>query len=209
MRKAFMMVAAAMMAAMSLSLTSCKEKGESSTPQPAEANVEKEKTENGTETYFEAIDNYLTEQIASHYAEGEKIGDATSDVVCIPCHTIVGVDEQDSTDIKVWGDYWVFNYRLSGDTLKCVSGGSHPGLMHVRQTGGHFEVTAFDGVEDGSRFLPSARRIFAGHFANFQKIAADEKNRQQVRTAAVAAYAEQHHLAATMYQDYGWPPVKF
>jgi len=35
-----------------------------------------------------------------------------------------------------------------GDTLKCVSGDSHPGLLHNRQTGKGFEVTAFDQVED-------------------------------------------------------------
>lgn len=207
MKIAFTMVAAAMMTAMSISLISCNGKGETPTPQSAETTVEKEKTR--AETYLVAIDQYLTEQIASHYAEGEKIGDGTSGIVCIPCHTIVSVDERDSTDIKVWGYFWVFNYQQKGDTLKCVSGGSHPGLMHVRQTGDHFEVTAFDGVEDGSRFLPSARRIFADHFSDFQKIAADEKKREQVRAAAIAAYAEQHHLTATMYQDYGWPPVKF
>lgn len=52
------------------------------------------------------------------------------------------VDERDVEDIKVWGDFWVFNYDQVGDTLKCVSGGSHPGLLHIRQTEKGFEVTA-------------------------------------------------------------------
>ncbi|MBR3716885.1 MAG: hypothetical protein IKN19_02820, partial [Bacteroidaceae bacterium] len=90
-------------------------------------------------SYTTAIDRYLV-GIGKEYAAGEH---------CVPARSIVAVDEQDKSDIKVWGDFWVFNYNLVGDTLKCVSGGSHPGLMHVRKTDNGFEVTAFDQVEDG------------------------------------------------------------
>ena len=47
----------------------------------------------------------------------------------------VEVDESDSADVRVWGDFWVFNYNISGDTLKTVSGGDHPGLFHLVKTG--------------------------------------------------------------------------
>ena len=102
-------------------------------------------------TYFSAIDRYMSEVFGKQYAEGEY---------CVPIHNIVAVDESNAADILVWGDYWVFNYNQVGDTLKCVSGGSHPGLMHLQQTDKGFEVTAFDQVEDGSSFLPTAQKIF-------------------------------------------------
>ncbi len=149
--------------------------------------------------YFPAIDRYLADSIGSRYAKGEH---------CVPIHSIVRVDERNSEDILVWGDFWVFNYNQVGDTLKCVSGGSHPGLLHIRQTEKGFEVTAFDQVEDGSRYLPTAKKIFGDKFDAFKTINSDEKNRERLRAEGLATYAKKNGLAVTMYQDYGWPAKK-
>ena len=146
--------------------------------------------------YFPAIDRYLTNSIGSKYAKGEH---------CVPIHSIVRVDERDTEDIKVWGDFWVFNYNLVGDTLECVSGGSHPGLLHIRQTEKGFEVTAFDQVEDGSRYLPTAKKIFGDKFNSFKIINSDEKNRERLRAEGLATYVKNNNIAATKYKDYGWP----
>jgi len=157
-------------------------------------------------TYFPAIDRYLTDSIGSQYAKGEH---------CVPIHSIVRVDERNTEDILVWGDFWVFNYNQVGDnynqvgdTLKCVSGGSHPGLMHIRQTEKGFEVTAFDQVEDGSRYLPTAKKIFGDKYDAFHAINSDEKNRERLRAEGLATYAKKNGLAVTLYQDYGWPAKK-
>ena len=146
--------------------------------------------------YFPAIDRYLTDSIGSKYAKGEH---------CVPIHSIVRVDERDAEDIKVWGDFWVFNYNQVGDTLECVSGGSHPGLLHIRQTEKGFEVTAFDQVEDGSRYLPTAKKIFGDKFNSFKTINSDEKNRERLRAEGLATYVKKNGIAATKYKDYGWP----
>ena len=162
--------------------------------------AEQETAEETRETnYFPAIDRYLTDSIGSQYAKGEH---------CVPIHSIVRVDERNTEDILVWGDFWVFNYNQSGDTLKCVSGGSHPGLMHIRQTEKGFEVTAFDQVEDGSRNLPTAKKIFGDKFDTFKTINSDEKNRERLRAEGLATYAKKNGLAVTLYQDYGWPAKK-
>ena len=150
-------------------------------------------------TYFPAIDRYLTDSIGSQYAKGEH---------CVPIHSIVRVDERNSEDILVWGDFWVFNYNQVGDTLKCVSGGSHPGLMHIRQTEKGFEVTAFDQVEDGSSYLPTAKKIFGDKFDAFKTINNDEKARERLRAEGLATYAKRNGLEVTLYQDYGWPAKK-
>ena len=149
--------------------------------------------------YFPAIDRYLADSIGNQYAKGEH---------CVPIHSIVRVDERNSEDILVWGDFWVFNYNQVGDTLKCVSGGSHPGLLHIRQTEKGFEVTAFDQVEDGSRYLPTAKKIFGDKFNAFKTINSDEKNRERLRAEGLATYAKKNGLAVTLYQDYGWPAKK-
>lgn len=150
-------------------------------------------------TYFPAIDRYLADSIGSQYAKGEY---------CVPIHNIVGVDERNADDILVWGSFWVFNYNQVGDTLKCVSGGNHPGLMHIRQTEKGFEVTAFDQVEDGSRNMPTAKKIFGDMYDAFQAINSDEQKREKLRHDVLTTYVKKHGLLATMYQDHGRPAKK-
>ena len=146
--------------------------------------------------YYTALERYLTEQIAGYYAPGEYT---------VPLSDVVAVNEEDSTDIRLWGDFWVYNYKQVGDTLKCISGGSHPGLIHICKTGENFYVSRFDQVEDGSRYLPSAKRIFGEYFDSFQLHHSDADNREVERADMVRIFVRDHGLTATMYQDYGWP----
>lgn len=154
--------------------------------------LEQEKETN----YFPAITRYLVNEFGSKYLKGEY---------CISFQTVIAVDERNSDDILVWGDFWVFNYNLDGDTLKTVSGGSHPGLMHIKQTNTGFEVTAFEQVEDGSRNMPTAKKIFGDKYNNFQAINSDDQRRESLRAEVLAAYVQEHNIPATKYQDYGWP----
>ena len=148
------------------------------------------------ETYLTAVDRYLAQDIGQNYEPGE---------LCIPAVTIIDVDEQNPDSILVWGDFWVFNYNLAGDTLKTVSGGNHPGLMFVKKTATGFEVFGFDKVEDGSGNLASARRIFGDKFGVFYAANSDENKREQVRALAIAKYVKDNCIEASLYQDYGWP----
>jgi hypothetical protein len=145
--------------------------------------------------YYAAIDRYLAEQIAGHYSPGEY---------CVPVYQEVAVDDSDSTNIRIWGDFWVYNYKQEGNTLKCVSGGSHPGLMHICKMGEYFYVSDFEQVEDGSRFQPSAKRIFGEYFETFQIHHSDGDEHESLRHDVLRAFVRDHNLSATMYQDYGW-----
>ena len=166
----------------------------------AEATEVCEAVEAQAETYFTAIDKYLTDEIGKQYAAGE---------ITIPFHNYVSVDESNADDIVVLGDFWVFNYNQSGDTLKTVSGGNHPGKMHVKQTeDGHFEVTAFEPVADGADNLASAKSLFGDKFDAFQAAQADQEKREALRREVAAAYAKCHDLAVSLIQDYGWPAVE-
>ena len=158
-------------------LAACNQK------QPTAASVETEGVDKTTVTtdeqatdYYTALDRYLAEQIAAHYAPGEY---------SVPLSDVVAVNV--------------------GDTLKCVSGGSHPGLMHICQKGEHFYVSQFEQVEDGSGFLPSARRIFGEYFESFQIHHSDADEREKNRAEGLRIFVRDHGLSATMYQDEGWP----
>ncbi len=177
-------------------------------PKPAETGNEAKPTVSDTITvndtmiveketnYFPAIERYFVNQIGKQYAEAEY---------CVPFQKIVSVDERDAENILVWGDFWVFNYDRSGDTLKTVSGGNHPGLLHIRQTDTGYEVIGFDQVADGSDNLKSAQQIFGDKYEAFHAIQSDEQTREQHRLEVLADYVKKHNLSISFVQDYGWP----
>ena len=177
--------------------TSCKNKA--SDNQQAEATTDTlPMMEQDHDEYLAAIETYLR-TIGSQYTPGE---------VCIPSYTVVAINDSDTDYTRVWGDWWVFNYNIVGDTLKCVSGGSHPGLMYLKQNDTHkWIVTSFDQVEDGSRYLPSAKRIFGEYYEAFHKVNSSQEHRDSMRLKQVAYYVKEHKLPVTMLQDSGWPAV--
>ncbi len=177
--------------------TSCKNKA--SDNQQAEATTDTlPMMEQDHDEYLAAIEAYLR-TIGSQYTPGE---------VCIPSYTVVAINDNDTDYTRVWGDWWVFNYNIVGDTLKCVSGGSHPGLMYLKQNDTHkWIVTSFDQVEDGSRYLPSAKRIFGEYYEAFHKVNSSQEHRDSMRLKQVAYYVKEHNLPVTKLQDSGWPAV--
>ncbi len=190
MKKIFLWaIAAAVICGMATSCKNEDSKSETSASASTEAKADT------TNTYLTAIEQYMVDTLGSQYSQGD---------VCIPFCRVVEADVTDKNDIKVWGDFWVDNYKLAGDTLKSVSGGSHPGMFHVKMNDdGKFEVTGFDAVADGSDFQPSAKRIFGDKFESFQRVNSDDEGRQHVRLAAVANYVKSHDLKASLLQDYG------
>ena len=146
--------------------------------------------------FYAALNGYLAEKIGSQYAPGE---------LCIPCPTVVASVQQDDGTQHVLGDFWVFNYNVVGDTLKTVSGGSHPGAMILKKTDKGYEVISFEQVEDGSNNLASAKRIFGDMYEAFHSINSDEETREQVRSLFIAKYVKDNKLPVKFYQDFGWP----
>ncbi len=128
--------------------------------------------------------------------------------VSIPCVNVIAVDDSDAENVKVWGDFWVFNYDLNGDTLECVSGGAHPGMITLKQSGSDYEVTDMAVVEDGSKYTSSAKEIFGEYFDKFSKISSDDKAREELRAQTIRDYVSANGLAVSKYKDYGWDPVE-
>ena len=163
-----------------------------------EETIQAEEVVSDAELCNAAIEDYLVNVIGKNYAEAEH---------CIPSPFIVNTDDSNKDDVLVWGDFWVFNYDIVGDTLKTVSGGDHPGLMHLKKTDKGFEVAGFDAVEDGAGNMESAKRIFGDNFDAFWELNSNQEKREDVRLHFIADYVKKHNLPVKMVQDYGWPAV--
>ena len=182
-----------------VSLVSCGNRKAKEQPKEAqEETVQVEKVVSDAELCNAAVEDYLVNVIGKNYAEAEY---------CIPCPIIISTDDGNKDDVLVWGDFWVFNYDQSGDTLKTVSGGDHPGLMHLKKTDNGFEVTSFEAVEDGAGNMESAKRIFGDSFDAFWELNSNQEKREDIRLHFIADYVKKHNLPVKMVQDYGWPAV--
>ena len=188
-----------MVAMLNVAITSCKNQNTDS--QTAEDSLEKDFLlwTNSQTLAEQAIEEYLVNEIGSQYTHGE---------VCIPHDDFLVVDAHDTMNYIFWGDWWVFNYNIVGDTLKTVSGGNHPGKILVKRTPDGYQVVSFDQVEDGSGNVSSAKRIFGQYYDAFHAVNSNQALRDSTRLAMVADYVKQHDVQAAYLQDYGWPAVE-
>ena len=138
-----------------------------------------------------AISDYLVREIGEHYLKGE---------LCIP--TLQMIHEEDGLFM---GDFWVMWYNVVGDTLKCVSGGNHAGVMTMSKEGGQYKVTGFEQTVDGAGNVASAKRIFGDYFDIYENVHSSEQVREAVRKEQLKEYVKLNNLNVHYYQDYGWP----
>lgn len=143
-----------------------------------------------------AIYKYMAEEVSKDYASAD---------VSIPTVNIVYVDYTGEDEILVYGDFWIENYNIDGDTLKCVSGGNYPGVFHLNKD---YEVTAFDQVADGADFESSAKELFGEYYEDFMAVNSDSDARDELRRATVTDYVHFNNLDVTKYQDEGWDPIE-
>lgn len=146
----------------------------------------------------QAISDYLVREIGEQYQKGE---------ICIPTLMIVSEEEQGDNLTLVYGDYWVFWYTAKGDTLNCVSGGNHSGLMTLLDDGDQIMVTAFEQTVDGSGNDASARRIFGQHYDVYSGMHSNDNVREAVRKEQLQEYVKRNNLDVRYYKDHGWPAV--
>ena len=152
----------------------------------------------GPEQFYYELYKYIIDNFGKQYLPGD---------VCIPCPIIVAEDDSNREDMLLWGDFEVYNYTLSGDTLMTVSGGRHPGCFHYKVSDAGFEITGFDPVEDGSNYDSSAKKIFGDKYDAFIKASSDDKGRGEIRAQIISNYAAANNLEITGFQDYGWEKI--
>ena len=156
---------------------------------------------NRQEQYLrDGISDYLVHEIGSQYEQGD---------LCVPVLMIVTEEECETEYAFVWGEFWVFNYQIVGDTLKTVSGGCHAGRMTISEgVADSLYVAGFWQTEDGAGNDASARRIFGAHYDIYQNMHSNADVREAVRKEQLGEYIRQHNIPARYYQDYGWPAVE-
>ncbi len=175
--------------------------GSSTEKSETETSAETEYGYTGSDPVEAAVYKYVAEELSKNY----ELPDGS---VSIPVIQFVDIDvDNDDGDAEVLGDFWVYNYVVDGDTLKCVSGGAHPGKIDLVKSGDSYTVEEFEGVQDGSNYEASAKDIFEEHYDEFAKINSDSDAREKVRAETIAAYVKANGLDVTKYQDEGWDPV--
>ena len=147
----------------------------------------------------DAIGDYLVNEIGEQYQKGE---------ICIPTIAVVASELADSDYVPVLCDCWVFWYTPSGDTLKCVSGGNHSGLMSLELKDCKYRVSSFEQTADGAGWEASARRIFGKYYDVYQNIHSNQGVQEAVRREQLRHYLKRHGLRYCYYQDYGWPAME-
>lgn len=141
-----------------------------------------------------AISSYLVDSIGHLYTKGD---------LCLPVLMIVAEE-----DDKVYGDFWVFNYRIAGDTIVTVSGGNHSGCLTLDERDEKPVVTCFEQTVDGAGNDASARRIFGSHYEIYQNMHSNSDVSEAVRREQLAEYVRQQNAPYRYYRDYGRQAVQ-
>ena len=147
----------------------------------------------------DVISDYLVTEIGQQYAQGD---------LCVPVLMIVAEEDCETEIAWVWGDFWIFWYNISGDTLKTVSGGNHAGRMLICAGEPLWSVCGFEQTVDGAGNDQSAREIFSSHYDIYQNMHSNENVREAVRKEQLQYYIRRHNLPYRYYQDYAWPAVE-
>ena len=190
--------------AVTFSFTACGSEEEAPAAEPeetAEAAAEPEVDATkygygGTDPVEAAVYQYMVEEVSKSYDKTD---------VSIPTVSIVHVDYAPEDEILVYGDFWIDNYNIKGDTLRDISGGNYPGVIHLSKD---YVVTAFDQVADGGDFDASAKEIFGDYYDDFIAVYNDSDARAELRRATVTDYVHFNGLDVKQYKDKGWPAVE-
>ena len=140
-----------------------------------------------------------------HFLIENSFGDEAADLnVCVPI--VLKMDDSDPKDVKLWGEYMVYKYRLMKSSLIEEAGGSFGGVAHLDTTGGSPLVKDFDFLEDGAGFDESLDKLFGKEGLKDAYLEACD-NRDQYLAEALANYINKNGLYITQYQSNGWAPV--
>ena len=190
--------------AVTFSFTACGSDEEAPAAEPEETTEEAAEPEvdatkygyGGTDPVEAAVYQYMVEEVSKSYDKTD---------VSIPTVSIVHVDYAPEDEILVYGDFWIDNYNIKGDTLRDISGGNYPGVIHLSKD---YVVTAFDQVADGGDFDASAKELFGDYYDDFIAVYNDSDARAELRRATVTDYVHFNGLDVKKYKDKGWPAVE-
>ena len=154
--------------------------------------------------------NKYLKVITDDLFEYSKIFFESEGVVEIPSPYIVEIDNSDLNDIKIYGDFGIYGYEMSGTIFHTKNGASNPGCYHLKEENGLIKLISREIAEDGSNNWSSLLKICN----NDEKLAkgilditSEEKLTERIDYAKM--YAEQNNLRLSGIKDYGSPIILF
>ena len=165
-----------------------------------------EKTEKDPEQAYDDIDKiqsaisaYLVSTLGSPVEDGS---------MTIPSMRILGIDDSDPNDVRVYGCYWVYSYYIMDKTLVMTSGGDYSGVMHLaKKEDGTYVVTQQDEIADGESFKESAKQLYGNYYDQFESLESDSLQKEDIWEKAISDYVKEHDLPVTKYMDFGMEEV--
>ena len=165
----------------------------------------------GLPAYKSAVSGSIEEAITLYLWKEYNFEEPNEEgAVNIPAYVII--KQTEANDItKVYGDFWVYGYKLEGKNLSCINGGSFPGVFSLRQNENGYEAVSFEMLADGSDYTESLEKVCEGDKELEKRFleVSDSSNQEclDARRNFINLYAAANNLEIESYQDYGWDPV--
>ena len=118
----------------------------------------------------------------------------------------------EETEATVYGNFWIFCYKLNGKTLETTSGGECPGVMKLAKKDGVWTVVSMEKAGEGEDYAKDIAKFCNGDKELEEQFAlttgaAEDSILPQYQRAAVVNYVQDNKLDIEAYQDYGQDPV--
>ncbi|MBR4500686.1 MAG: hypothetical protein IKP22_02165 [Clostridia bacterium] len=130
--------------------------------------------------------------------------------VTVPAPIILKTEETGDGQVKVYGNFWVFNYVQDGDTLECISGGEAPGVLTLVRDGEKWAVSSFEDVDSGEEYKTDILLICGDDKELADSyFAASDASLEPFRAARfkyLREYVTANKLEVKAIRDPGWEP---
>ena len=168
--------------------------------------------------YPEPENNPVVAAVANYMVNNDFGYDTEDGGVLIPAPVIIKtVPEEpgeDADEVTVYGNFWIFAYKLNGNILECTAGGENPGVMKVEKKDGEWVVTSAEFAEYGDEGYMESISRFADGDSELEKeyyTAADATDGYlpQFQRSFIIGYVISNGLEGkiTAFRDYGQDPV--
>ena len=160
----------------------------------------------GDDPIWAAIANYMADNGLGFTPEAGQ--------VLIPAPVILNPQDieavtDETEELTVYGNFWVFTYALEGRELVCTSGGENPGLMRLKKQDGQWVVEGMMLADEGENYQASIKALVGGDETLLREFALsrDDGYLPQYRRAFILDYVQANNLDVTAFRDPGWDPV--
>ncbi len=127
--------------------------------------------------------------------------------VSIPVPIVLKTETVDDTHMKVYGNFWVFNYTLKDDVLDQISGGERPAIMSLEKKDEGWIITNVEECDSGADYYLDIKRFCNGDKELEEAFAtsADASSPlfKEVFLKYLQDYITANNLPAKFWKEYG------